>query len=55
MSYFDSPPPLSQCSYANGPDTALYALYAYGLAAKTAIAAALAILLHGQMKLAQVG
>ncbi|KAL4434405.1 hypothetical protein ABPG75_000846 [Micractinium tetrahymenae] len=42
-------------SYANGPDTALYALYAYGLAAKAAVAAMVAILIHGQLKLAQDG
>ncbi|KAL4428567.1 hypothetical protein ABPG77_008879 [Micractinium sp. CCAP 211/92] len=42
-------------SYANGPHAAVYAMYAYGLAAKVAIAAVVAILLHGQLKLAQDG
>ena len=41
-------------SYHNGAGSAIYAMYAYGLCAKVTVAAATAMLLHGQLRLTQV-
>ena len=41
-------------SYQNTPSTAIYSLYIYGLAAKAAVAAAVAVMFHGQLRLEQV-
>lgn len=42
-------------SYKNSPNTALYALYTYGLSAKAASAAVIAILWEGRLRLAKEG
>ena len=41
-------------SYHNTPSTAIYSLYLYGLAAKAAVAAAVAVMFHGQLRLERV-